>query len=194
MEEFDYVRAVSSFNKSLDLSVDLDDILYHARSNRKLGEIFYGVYDPEASISYFDKAFDSFLEGNDSLAAYETLLFKGLALYQGGSIEESVNLLEQVYDTCLLEDEMEVKLDCALATAYLSLTPPKADKAVHLFETAGISSRVNDIEYLSAYAYALNLVGRKEASREVFSTLYEMGASGFHPYLFLEGFNDRSRW
>lgn len=184
MEDFDYVRAVSSFNKSLGLSVDLDDILYQAKSNRKLGEIFYGVYDPEASISYFDKAFESFLAGGDSLAAYETLLFKGLALYQSGSIEESEKLLEQVHDARLLDGEMEVKLDCALAAAYLRLSPPNADKAVHLFETAGISSRVNDIEYLSAYAYALNLVGRKEASREVFSTLSAMGASGFHPYLF----------
>lgn len=184
MERFDYVRAVSCFDKSLALSGELDDILYQAKSNRKLGEVFLGVFDPDASISYFDKAVDSFLKVDDSLAAYETLLFKGLALYQSGSIEESQKLFEQVYYSRHLEKEMADKLDCALATTYLSLSPPQAEKAVNLFETAGISSNISDIEYLSAYAYALNLVGRNKESREVFTSLDAMGASNFQPYLY----------
>lgn len=160
------------------------NLQYYATSNEKLGEIFYGVFDPEASIPYFEVANEAFLQANDTLAALESHFHKGQALYQSGKIEESREVLEQVHSQWQPGGEKQSELDCSLAMAYLGLSPLLAPEAVLLFENADRIASINDIEYLSAYAYALKVVGQEAESRKKFAALEAMGASGFHPYLF----------
>ena len=184
MEDFDYVLAVSLFDKARGLADELGDIQYAGFSNMHLGEIYLGIFSPSISIPYFDRAFDSFLQLQDTVSAIDALVHKGIALYQGGDIEGSRKILEEVDMQLNPGDRMEPEVKCALAMAYLSLSPPLPAEAAALFDYSSNFGEINSIEYLSAYAYALMLTGRKDESSLLFKSLQGMGASEFHPYLF----------
>jgi len=184
MKDFDYVQAVSLFDKARVLAEDFGDVKYIGDANKQLGEIYLGAFSPDISISYFDKAFESFLQIEDTLSAFDALYHKGLALYQGGDIEGSRAVLEDVDSRWHPEGSTASDLKCALALAYLRLSPPLATKAADLFDDARNYREINDIEYSSAYACALMLTGQKEESESRFESLRKMGASEFEPYLF----------
>lgn len=184
MERFDYVQAVSLFDKARGLAEDLGDVQYISDSNKQLGEIYLGAFSPDISIPYFDRAFNSFLQLQDTLSAFDALFHKGIALYQCGDIEGSRKILEEVDMQLNPGDRMESEIKCALAMAYLRLSPPLAAEAAALFDEARNYWEINSIEYLSAYAYALMLTGRTDESSALFESLQGMGASEFQPYLF----------
>ena len=184
MDSFDYISAVASFDRTLGLAEELGDLSFAGKANLKIGNIYLGAFLPDLSGPYFEKAWEDLLAAGDSSLAYGALLQRGIALYRGDKIDESRAVLEKVASLWHPGGALESDLNCTLATVRLRQDPPQAADAVRLFERAARMDNINEIEYLSALAYALLATGNNEASERQFAALEQMGASMSDDYLY----------
>ena len=177
----DYEKAILEFTKAEKVA-ELCDSLYWGMTKDIQGHTYEMTYNDKEAINCFEKAYDIY-HNLLNLNKAQSVQFKlARALINNLQYEEAEKKL-----SALLADKSineELRLRYSHLYAYLKIIQPKRDpqKSIELYEKFIDSEGVMTIQDYWAYAFALNLVGRNNDSREIVDELIEIDSTSTASY------------
>ena len=177
----DYEKAILEFTKAEKVA-ELCDSLYWGMTKDIQGHTYEMTYNDKETINCFEKAYDIY-HNLLNLNKAQSVQFKlARALINNLQYEEAEKKL-----SALLADKSineELRLRYSHLYAYLKIIQPKRDpqKSIELYEKFIDSEGVMTIQDYWAYAFALNLVGRNNDSREIVDELIEIDSTSTASY------------
>ena len=177
----DYEKAILEFTKAEKVA-ELCDSLYWGMTKDIQGHTYEMTYNDKEAINCFEKAYDIY-HNLLNLNKAQSVQFKlARALINNLQYEEAEKKL-----SALLADKSineELRLRYSHLYAYLKIIQPKreAQKSIELYEKFIDSEGVMSIQDYWAYAFALNLVGRNNDSRDIVDELIEIDSTSTASY------------
>lgn len=177
----DYDKAILEFTKAEKVA-ELCDSLYWGMTKDIQGHAYGMTYNYKEVISCFEKAYDIYNNLLDVNKAQSVQFKLAQVLISDLQYEEAEKTLSALLTDRNINEELRLRY--SYLYAYLKIVQPQRDpqKSIELYENFMDSEGVMTIQDYWAYAFALDLVGRKNDSRDIVDELIKIDSTSTASY------------
>lgn len=177
----DYDKAILEFTKAEKVA-ELCDSLYWAMTKSIQAKVYSSTYNDIETLSCLKSALNIYLSISDYKKAQSVRLRIANQYLNQLDYQKADSLLTYILNSENVDNN--IKSQAIKSYAYLKIIQPEREsqKAIVLYEEYMDSEGVMSIQDYWAYAFALNLVGRNNDSRDIVDELIEIDSTSTASY------------